>query len=585
MLKSWKDHKFIVFTHEFYRPFLAVWMFFRDILMYIFDLFKTSWKALPVAMNKNTIIPSFIASTITCVLFYFCWFIYQILLAYEIPLPLKLDSLAVLGIIFLVIVALPLCWGFTTVASVIKAKQSEQDDSWRNHASIGKKGVRFFLTYVLVVLVLLLGIVALSSVGLLPILGKPVLALLAIPFYFASIVIFMSVLGLVIGSCLFGGFYLSGDYDESASFRDKTKSLFRMVGNKVVDFVAVIVPASTVSFLFIIVPFTIMLVAVKIMQFPGTELYDIRWPNVFTAQANTNEYPGATEEEDLGLLNLSASSTYRWDYPSVESAAEYYADKEIDIEVYDDRKSRYVIKKQKIDGIASTLQNIRKMKQDEYKIWRTKKDYEGKQTNKSKTFEEYVDFLNEDAKSMGAENNLFDYSNGELILLAVQLPGELAEMPDGYDDGTCYVSTAKIRCTSTTDSNHVWEMDGKGGEPVFNGESHPSFFIWVITFILVFVCSLVISVPLGCLYSAIGSIFYGLYSADYNKKYGFIKRLIATLSIVICVKIFVYDEYFAKPSFDESFKEFDTGDEFEEFDAGDEFKEFDIDDEFDYFLE
>ena len=165
MLNSWKDHKFITFQHELWRPVLAVWMFFKDILMYVFDLFKISWKSLPLAMNKNAIIPSFIASCLTCILGFSVWFIVQILIAKNIVLDISSpDSLILPIVVLLIIVALPMCWGFSTVASVIKAKESGEDDNWKRHSSVGSKGVRFFLTYVLVVLVLLLSIILLSSV-------------------------------------------------------------------------------------------------------------------------------------------------------------------------------------------------------------------------------------------------------------------------------------------------------------------------------------------------------------------------------------------------------------------------------------
>jgi len=80
-------------------------------------------------------------------------------------------------------------------------------------------------------------------------------------------------------------------------------------------------------------------------------------------------------------------------------------------------------------------------------------------------------------------------------------------------------------------------MDGAGKDVSFGGEYHPSFFIWVITLILVFVCSIIVSVPLGCLYSAGASIYYNLYITDYNKKYGLIKRLLALFLLPLIVII------------------------------------------------
>jgi len=101
-------------------------------------------------------------------------------------------------------------------------------------------------------------------------------------------------------------------------------------------------------------------------------------------------------------------------------------------------------------------------------------------------------------------------------------------MPNG-EDGSCYVSTDEIECSGMYDSNHIWSMDGAGNDLSFSGESHPSFFIWLITLILVFACSIIVSVPLGCLYSAGAAIYYNLYITDYNKKYGFVKRFIVVL--------------------------------------------------------
>ena len=508
MLKDWKDHKFILFSHEFWRPFLAVWMFFRDILMYVFDLFKMSWSALPSAINKNAVIPSFIASTTFCMIIYFCWFIAQILLAND-SLPGDFSSLVPWIVILSIILTLPMCWGFATVASVIKAKNKGADDSWRKHTSVGFKGVRFFMTYVLAVVGLFLAITILSSIGLMPMVGKPLLALLAVPFYFASMVIVLCTIGLTVGSFLFGGFYLSGDYDETANFKDKTISLVRMVGSKFVDFVAVQIPASVMMYLFVILPVLLMVSAVTIMQLPGKDFYDIRWPNVYTMLSNTNQYPAENEEENVDMLDLTFSTEYSWMYPTVEAASKHFGG--------NSRNTK---------GEARKLQDKRKEYQDQYKGWQERRDYDNNQPNKGKDFGEYVDYLNEYAGS-----EVYSYSGDQLILLEepASMPGESFESFGGYDDATCYVSPDEIECTEIYDSNHIWSMDGAGKDVSFGGEYHPSFFIWLITLILVFVCSIVVSVPLGCLYSAGGAIFYNLYISDYNKKYGLIKRLLSLL--------------------------------------------------------
>ena len=516
MLKDWKNHKFILFSHEFWRPFLSIWMFFRDILMYVFDLFKMSWKALPSAINKNVIIPSFIASTVLCMVIYFVWFIVQILLANDMAFG-DFNSVTPWLVILNIVLTLPACWGYATVASVIKAKNEGQDDSWRKHTSVGFKGVKFFVTYVLAVVVLFLGITILSSIGLIPLIGKPILAILAVPFYFASIVIILCTLGLSIGTFLFGGFYLSGDYDESASFKDKTLSLFKMVGCKVVDFIAVQIPASIMAFLFVILPLILMILAVNIMQLPGKDFYDIRWPNVYAAFANTNQYPAENSEESVDMLDLTFSTEYNWMYPTVEQAAKHFGGDE---------------KNTRDKGLAKKLQDTRKNLQNGYKRWTEKRalvDGVTGQPNKGKDFSEYVGSLNEEA---GFE--AFSYSGDDLIMLeaAASMPGSSSYDDWGFDDytnGTCYVAIDEIECTHTGDSNHIWSMNGVGKDVSFGGEYHPSFFIWLITLILVFVCSLIVSVPLGCLYSAGGSIFYTLYTTDYQKKYGLVKRLLAIL--------------------------------------------------------
>ncbi len=521
MLKDWKDHKFILFSHEFWRPFLAVWMFFRDILMYVFDLFKMSWNALPSAINKNAIIPSFVASAISLVIVYFCWFVEQILRANG-------NSLSDMGgtniwlSILIIVLTLPMCWGFATVASVIKAKNEGKDDTWRNHTSVGFKGVKFFVTYVLAVVALFLGITILSSIGLMPIIGKPILSILAVPFYFASIVIILCTIGLTIGSYMFGGFYLSGDYDESAGFKDKTISLFKMIGCKVVDFIGVTIPAGVMMLLFVILPTILMISAVNVMQMPGKDFYDIRWPNVYMSLANTNQYPAENSEESADMLDLRSSLDYEyeWKYPTIEEASIHFGG----------------IKGSK--GEADALQKTRKMYQDRYKKWTEKtvvEDGKSVKPNKGKDFGEFVDALNDEfEKRMSwegvgySDEEAFSHSGEQLILNNWEV-----EMPSGYGNGTCYVSEDEIECTSNRDSNHIWSMDGAGKDVSFAGEYHPSFFIWLITFILVFVCSIIVSVPLGCVYSAGGSIYYSLYTTDYHKKYGLVKRLLAILILPV----------------------------------------------------
>ena len=538
MLKDWKDHKFILFSHEFWRPFLAIWMFFRDILMYVFDLFKMSWNALPLAINKNAIIPSFIASAVILIIVYFCWFVEQILNSNGSSL-LEMGGLNTWLVILNIILTLPMCWGFATVASVIKAKNEKADDNWRKHTSVGFKGVKFFVTYVLAVVALFLGITILSSIGLLPMIGKPILSILAVPFYFASIVIILCTIGLTIGSYMFGGFYLSGDYDESASFKDKTVSLVKMIGCKIVDFIAVTIPAALMMILFVILPTILMISAVNVMQMPGKNFYDIRWPNVYVALANTNQYPAENSAAEPDMLNLSSSTEFRWSYPTVEEASKHYGGD----------------KKRGAKGLAKELQDARKRIQDRYKWWTDKSELvEGVtgKPNKGKDFGEFVDWLNNsndpEARGIRSLSSSFDSDFDEFEFyedeksMTFSHSGDLLIINNyqgstPYGSADCYVSVDEIECTASNDSNHIWSMDGAGKDISFGGEYHPSFFIWLTTFILVFVSSIIVSVPLGCLYSAGGSIYYSLYTTDYHKKYGLVKRLLAILILPILIGI------------------------------------------------
>ena len=97
-----------------------------------------------------------------------------------------------------------------------------------------------------------------------------------------GLIIILSVLGLLLGTSLFGGYLLSGDYDESASFTDRTKSLFCMVLRKIIDWIGISIPNFLIAFLFVVVPTSLTVISIELIKSPSEGLYGVKFPNIYS---------------------------------------------------------------------------------------------------------------------------------------------------------------------------------------------------------------------------------------------------------------------------------------------------------------
>ena len=284
----WKNHKLTILLNEAPKPILLVWFFIKDLIKHIFKLFSLSWLGSRKALNKNVIIPSCIAAFFTILLFSLSSFIMS---------KFNMSRNAADTMFFMVIILnlLSVAWGFSTVSSVVLAKDENKDDSWKNHISAGFKSMKFFIVYMFLIVLTFSGITLFSSFGLLPQIGQLALSLMSIPFYFMGLIIILSVLGLLLGTSLFGGYLLSGDYDESASFTDRTKSLFCMVLRKIIDWIGISIPNFLIAFLFVVVPTSLTVISIELIKSPSEGLYGVKFPNIYSLKTNHIEYPNSYE--------------------------------------------------------------------------------------------------------------------------------------------------------------------------------------------------------------------------------------------------------------------------------------------------
>ena len=79
------------------------------------------------------------------------------------------------------------------------------------------------------------------------------LSLLSPSFFLIALILILSIIGLCLGSILFGGYSLSEDYKNSDKFSDRTKSLFLMVSRKFADWAGISIPAFFTSFIFLLI--------------------------------------------------------------------------------------------------------------------------------------------------------------------------------------------------------------------------------------------------------------------------------------------------------------------------------------------
>ena len=303
------NNKLIDILNELLKPILAVIVFIRDVVSYAINLFCLSWRATCASMNKDILIPSFIAMSLI-------FFLYNIirLIDFSSNNPdMEVGIYNIITIISLSIVG----WGFTVIASVKKAKELGKDAHWRKHLSLGFKSLKFFASYCILIIFLITLIMIVSYLGLIPHAGQTLLSLLEGPVFFLAIIIILSILSLLLGSLLFGGFYFSDEYNESLGFIDRTKNLFCMVGRKFLDCFAVIIPAFISSSLVTVLPLILMLIALgDIIQKPTASLFNEgqRFPGI-TMQTSSEEDRDRSFVKGRSLSYLS-SIDYHYRYPS-----------------------------------------------------------------------------------------------------------------------------------------------------------------------------------------------------------------------------------------------------------------------------
>ena len=90
--------------------------------------------------------------------------------------------------------------------------------------------------------------------------------------------ILSALLGLISG--IFGGYYLSEEYNNSSSFIDRTKSLFLMLGKKIIDFIGVSIPGLILSSLHILIPVLLMVLALEVLRATSEGVYGINFPGL-----------------------------------------------------------------------------------------------------------------------------------------------------------------------------------------------------------------------------------------------------------------------------------------------------------------
>ena len=303
---------------ELLKPILLVIVFVRDIIAYALNLFYLSWKSACSSMNKDILIPSFIATSAIFTLYN----IFNLINLDSINTDLEMSIYNIIIIISISIVG----WGFSIIASINNAKENNEDSLWKKHLKIGFKSFKFFATYSLFIVMLIFALMVISSFGLIPNVGQTILSILESPVFFLAIIIILSCISLFLGSILFGSYYCSDDYKDSLGFIDRTKNLFCMVGRKILDTLAIIIPSFIVSALFALIPFLLMIIALgDIIHKPTAGMFNEgqMYPGIALSDGTEGD-----KEDEYGdsfrkrSFNFLGSRDYHYRYPS-SSIIEY----------------------------------------------------------------------------------------------------------------------------------------------------------------------------------------------------------------------------------------------------------------------
>ena len=570
------NNKIIDILNEILSPILTIVVFIRDTVGYALNLFSISWKSACSSINKDILIPSFIATF----LIFFLYNIFHLINFEADNLEIEQGVYNIINIISISIIG----WGFAIIASIKKAKDEKQDSYWRKHIKVGFKSLRFFATYSIFIVFLIGVIMITSSLGLIPGAGQTLLSLLGSPVFFLAIIVILSCISLLLGTVLFGGYYCSDTYNESLGFIDRTKRLFCMASRKILDCFAVSLPAFISSSLVTFIPLVLMILALgDIIQKPTAGIFNEgqMFPGMTIVndsdEDKNNEFGDSLKNRSLSFLS---SLDYHYRYPS-QDVIDYKQESFNEIVMkYDKNQKEYdeaLLYAHAIKSLGplspgrqlDSIDSFQALNPDSSQI-------EGVDISKlrivieEELYQWSIDEWNTAIKNISPEKRkeLSDLGDETLDGYVAELLNEILRKhyitnweSKGFDDSWSFDSNDKLifekfddwigekyilRNDSVyyysgdydheTNSYTLWENDyssGEDGKVKYTGQSDSLFFIILTQIFLTISDALILAFPFMFFYASMGSIFYRLYNSSF--KVNIFQKIIAIFLIVITI--------------------------------------------------
>ena len=231
-------------------PITTIWKFIIECLTYGWDVVKMSWKATKESLNSSYLKLSFIGSSIGFAFLLISFWISQ--LARE-------ESIIYIGIILMY---LPFAWSYAEIANLAHhRKKTGEMPVWSEIKAMlgnGIRAVKFLLSYVLVIIVMIILEILFSLIGAIPGIGSTLLGLLIIPLTLASAIIIISAIIVMLGYTLLGSHLLESE-EEGKSSKIKgwfcsTLKYLKLIGCKYPDLMTASLPLALFAYLIAILP-------------------------------------------------------------------------------------------------------------------------------------------------------------------------------------------------------------------------------------------------------------------------------------------------------------------------------------------
>ena len=222
------------------QPIILAWSFSIKSFLYVWSIFTMIWNGMVDSLNGRYLVIGVFGSSIGMLGYELIQLISEYLYRFNI-----IDGKGrffQMGVLFFI---LSFIWSVSEISSLIAKKEKENTDIGYNSIisqfGAGIASIRFFLSYIFVIVIMYFFQYLITLSGLLPFIGPFFRGLISLPVFISSVIMILSMVIILFIFPLIGPYILNNDM--SKSFINQSKSALIFIKGKWLDVIISLVPA------------------------------------------------------------------------------------------------------------------------------------------------------------------------------------------------------------------------------------------------------------------------------------------------------------------------------------------------------